>query len=242
MNEDFYVGYIPRAPRELAQWMGRIVGLVVVLAWAIAVTLALAQGPFAPATFEYGSPRTFSGTVRAFPAPSIGLDNGKTALLVAPGKHGAGPLISSYDLRSVDLSGTRIQRDGDLMIEVLPGTIRPVSERAAAPETWTPVGTRELSGEIADSKCYLGVMNPGEGKVHRDCAARCISGGIPPAFIARDANGRRKLFLLTGKEGRAINHEVLSYVGEPVTISGNLFRSGERFRIEIEPKQIRRLE
>jgi hypothetical protein len=27
-----------------------------------------------------------------------------------------------------------------------------------------------LTGEIVDSKCYLGVMNPGQGKVHRDCA------------------------------------------------------------------------
>lgn len=242
MNDDFYVGYIPRAPRGLARWIGPIVGLTVVGAGAIAVTLALAQAPFAAAIFEYGSPRTFNGIIREFPAPSIGLDNGKSALLVGPGKHGAGPLIRGYDLRTVDLSGMRIQRGGDLMIEVVPGSIRPASERAAAPETWTSLGSTELSGEIADSKCYLGVMNPGEGKVHRDCAARCISGGIPPAFIARDANGRRRLFLLTGPNGRAINHDVLSYVGEPVVISGNVFRSGERFRIEIEPERIRRME
>ena len=36
------------------------------------------------------------------------------------------------------------------------------------------LGPVELTGEIADSKCWLGVMNPGEGTVHRDCARRCL--------------------------------------------------------------------
>ena len=46
----------------------------------------------------------------------------------------------------------------------------------------TDLDTFTLIGEIVDSKRYLGVMNPGNGKVHRDCAVRCLSGGIPPIF------------------------------------------------------------
>ena len=85
-------------------------------------------------------------------------------------------------------------------------------------------------------------MNPGEGKVHRDCAARCISGGIPPALIAADATGKRRMFLLTGPHGDPINRQVLPFVGEPVSIRGQVFRSAEVWRIEAHVADIRRSE
>jgi len=78
----------------------------------------------------------------------------------------------------------------------------------------------ELTGEIVDSKCYLGVMNPGNGKVHRDCAVRCISGGIPPAFLVRDADGRSKILLLTNWNSEHLNH-----IAERITLRGHLTRS-----------------
>jgi hypothetical protein len=51
------------------------------------------------------------------------------------------------------------------------------------------LGAFTLVGEIVDSKCYLGIMNPGETNPHRECAALCIGGGIPPLIIAHDADG-----------------------------------------------------
>jgi hypothetical protein len=51
------------------------------------------------------------------------------------------------------------------------------------------LGAFTLVGEIVDSKCYLGIMNPGETNPHRECAALCIRGGIPPLIIAHDADG-----------------------------------------------------
>jgi hypothetical protein len=83
-----------------------------------------------------------------------------------------------------------------------------------------------LTGEIVDSKCHLAVMNPGQGKVHRDCAARCISGGIPRPFVVRDASGESHTLLLVGDDGRKLNREILDYVAEPVRISGRLSRVG----------------
>jgi len=44
----------------------------------------------------------------------------------------------------------------------------------------TSLGTQTLVGEIVDSKCFLGVMNPGQLTTHRACAIRCISGGVRP--------------------------------------------------------------
>ena len=92
-----------------------------------------------------------------------------------------------------------------------------------------------LAGEIVDSKCYLGVMNPGNGKVHRDCAARCLSGGIPPAFVVKDASGVSKTLVLSNA-GRL--HE---FVAEPVEISGRLLRSNGMFELRADPGSIRRL-
>jgi hypothetical protein len=92
-----------------------------------------------------------------------------------------------------------------------------------------------LAGEIVDSKCYLGVMNPGNGKVHRDCAARCISGGIPAAFVVKDAAGVSKTLVLSNA-GR-----LLEFVAEPVEISGRLFRSNGMLKLRADPGSIRRL-
>ena len=86
-----------------------------------------------------------------------------------------------------------------------------------------------LTGEIVDSKCYFGVMNPGNGKVHRDCAVRCISGGIPPAFLVRDVSGRIEALLLANWK-----RELLDHIAEPVTIRGRLVRSSGRLTLYAE--------
>jgi hypothetical protein len=94
-----------------------------------------------------------------------------------------------------------------------------------------------LSGEIVDSKCYLGVMNPGQGKVHRDCAARCLSGGIPPIFITTD--GRQQL-LLVGRDGRALGRDALrEFIAEPIQVDGELVQRGSTQLLKIDPRALR---
>jgi hypothetical protein len=80
-------------------------------------------------------------------------------------------------------------------------------------------------------------MNPGEGKVHRDCAARCISGGVPPAFLVRDAAGTTRLLILTGHRDAG---QLLDYVAEPVTVRGSILRRERQWRFDIDPATIRR--
>ncbi len=113
------------------------------------------------------------------------------------------------------------------MIEVLPGSIQPGGASAAA--LTADLGAVQLTGEIVDSKCYFGVMNPGNGKVHRDCAARCISGGIPPAFLVRDAEGRLTTLLLA-----RITPELAEHIAEPITLRGRLLRSEGRLILQPE--------
>jgi hypothetical protein len=69
-------------------------------------------------------------------------------------------------------------------------------------------------------------MNPGAGKVHRDCAVRCISGGIPPAFLVRDSSGNLVTLLLANWK-----RELLEHVAEPVAIRGRLSRSAGRLTL-----------
>ena len=120
------------------------------------------------------------------------------------------------------------------MLEVAPGSVR---EQPGVPVEVADVNLGDIvvKGEIVDSKCYLGVMNPVQTKVHRDCAARCISGGIPPALVTSDG-----LYLLVGGDGRPLGREVLDWVGETIEASGNARRSGETLILRAEPANFRR--
>jgi len=71
---------------------------------------------------------------------------------------------------------------------------------------------------------------------------RCISGGIPPAFVVRDASGVVRTLLLTGETGEPLHREVLPFVAEPVEISGDLVKSGPMLVLKAKPEQFRRLQ
>lgn len=239
MNGDFYIGYVPKAPASITRWITSIAIVIVLGAMAIGALLILNQPPFAKSTFEYGIYREYSGVIEAWPYPMLRTAD-TTFLLVAPGKHGFSE-VSRLQGRGVRLQAALIARGQDRMLEVLPASLREVSTLPVIPPI-KPValGSVRLRGEIVDSKCYLGVMNPGNGKVHRDCAVRCISGGAPPAFVAQDAAGETQVLLLVGSDGRALNHEVLSFVAEPLEISGELVRSGSNLVLKAEPARFRR--
>lgn len=244
-NDEFYVGYAPKPPERLRRTIVRIVIALNAIALVLAVLLVLGQKHFAASAFEFQQFREFEGVLQEHPYPSLlvrrpGAAEGTLPfsryLLVAPGKHGASSVVSGLDGRKVRIRGSLIYREGNTMIELASGAA-PVAEEAASNRvaTASDLGQVTLSGEIVDSKCYLGVMNPGSGKVHRDCAVRCISGGIPPAFSVKDAEGRPKILLLAGADGRQLNREVLDFVAEPITIRGRLTRSGETYILWAEP-------
>ncbi len=243
---DFYVGYLPKAPTRLARFVRRaivVLGFVVV---TIALMLVVAQRPFANSAFEYGELRAFEGVVEAQPFPTLLVarpgetgqqDKYSRYLMVAPGKHGADSLVAAADGKQVRLKGQLIYRDGGTMVEIVPGSIAVEDTAPAVQQTTRDLGSVTLSGEIVDSKCYLGVMNPGQGKVHRDCAARCLSGGIPPIFITTD--GRQQL-LLVGRDGRALGRDALrEFIAEPIQVDGELVQRGSTQLLKIDPRALR---
>ena len=103
------------------------------------------------------------------------------------------------------------------------------------------IGDELMRGEIVDSKCFLGVMKPGSGKSHRDCAVRCISGGSPAAFVARSVGGEVAVFWLVAPDGRPLGRELLDIVAEPVELSGELALVGGRSILVADRARIRRI-
>jgi hypothetical protein len=238
---DFYVGYLPKAPAALARFVRRVILLLCLLGVAIALALVTGQMPFANSAFEYGKMRGFEGIVEAQPYPTLlvarpgevgSRDKHSRYLLVAPGKHGADNIVAGFDGKEVRLKGQLIYRESGTMIEIEPGSIVPLNSPPAPRSPTVDIGAVTVTGEIVDSKCYLGVMNPGNGKVHRDCAARCISGGIPPIFVSLDGEEQ---FLLVGPDGNGIASDALrGFVGEPIAVTGEALRRGETRMLRVD--------
>jgi hypothetical protein len=65
-------------------------------------------------------------------------------------------------------------------------------------------------------------MKPGEGKPHRDCAIRCILGGISPMLAVKNEKGEANYYLLVSDDGGSINEAVQDYVAEPVEMKARL--------------------
>ena len=240
-NDDFYVGYLPKAPTDLGRIAARITAGIVLAGLVTGGLLIFGQAPFAASKFEYGEYRDYAGVIEEWPYPILVTDNA-SFLLVAPGKHGLSDAVKGLQGKHVHLKGSLIERVPDRMLEVTPASIAVDPQRPrAAPRRTIDLGPVTLRGEIVDTKCYLGVMNPGESKVHRDCAVRCISGGAPPALLARDASGDARILLLVGQDGRALNREVLPFVAEPLEISGVLVRIGSTLTLKADPARFRRI-
>src|SRR5713226_8193688 len=245
MNE-FYVGYLPKAPSGIARRIRAVVVLLLIFPAIVAIVFAKIQHTFAPSVFKYVKVGTFEGTIEATPYPILIVAGPGSAepkasryLLVAEGKHGADSQAAAFTGKNVQLRGTKVYRDNQTMLEVASGSISMKGDTAQSVPPSQELGAFELIGEIVDSKCYLGVMNPGSGKVHRDCAVRCISGGIPPVFATNDFNGSPAILLLTGLDEKPLPKEsFLKLVARPVRIRGKVVKTGETLYLKIEPSAI----
>ena len=249
MNE-FYIGWQAKAPPGIGAHVRKAVMSLVFVAMVAAVVLALAQRTIGVAVFEWGTLKTFNGILKSEPYPHLlvqrpGQSGSQSAYyLVAPFKFGLkSDAIAAFDGKPVTLTGTLIYRGNETMIEARPESIKPVSATSPPGAQPSPVnlGRQTLRGEIVDSKCYLGVMNPGRLTPHRACAVRCISGGIPPILLVRQRDGQPLYFLLVSSDGRPVNQQVLDMVAEPIEITGEVIRQGELSILRSDPATYRRI-
>jgi hypothetical protein len=242
---EFYVGYLPKAPSGIARKMMVVIVVLFAAATTCAIGFAALQRTYSRAFFESGKERTFDGVIEVGSYPTL-LSSPNTAngsplryLLVAKGKHGADSEVATYVGKSVRLRGTLIYRDDQKMIVLSAGSIAVLGDPQQNQVAPKDLGEFDLVGEIVDSKCFLGNMNPGNGKVHRDCAVRCLSGGIPPVFATNDFNGSPAVLLLTGPSQKPLPKEAfLDRVAQPMRVHGRIVRIGNTLFLEMESSAI----
>ncbi len=247
MSDEFYIGYNQHMPARIARVVRPTALVLVALALAVPGVLIVAQGRFSSGVFEYGRTHTVEGRVVEFPYPALEVAGGgaaapRTYWLVGPGKHGAADLIRGLDGRVVRLEGTLIQRDADAMLQIETGgaLLGDPARRVPMRDPLYAAGPVALVGEIVDSKCHLGVMKPGEGPTHRDCAVRCLLGHVPPMFVVHGERTPRRLPLVN-RDGTAFSGDLSALAGRPVAVHGVLLRQGGHAFVGVAPDQIEAL-
>jgi len=228
MSDEFYIGYRKTAPAHTARFVARVAVAMLATAVAVAFALGAGQNPAGDGRYAFGTIESFEGNLIAEPVPHVEISGEaapRRAILVDRGKHGIQDYARAAFGSRVRFDATRIERDGVLMLELAgPDRFEVISDPnpVAAPESEV-AGVATLIGQLVDTKCYLGVMNPGEGKVHRGCAAECLRGGVQPGLLVRAEDGAGRVVLIDATPG-AINPE---WAGRTLAITGTVQKTGE---------------
>ena len=214
-----------------------ILGLILVLP-VVAYLIVTFETPFNSHQFEHGVQREFYGVYFNKPQPLLVLDKQSLdedfdpeALLVGYGKFGAASIMEKVQAekgnlngREIRVRGTLLYGDGKIVIELTNGidAVLDSSSKRMFPVQQTQPKPTQLMGEIIDPKCWFGAMKPAEGKVHKSCAIRCISGGIPPVLKVKQ-NGNNIYYLLIANGTENFHETLLDFVAEQVEVSGDVF-------------------
>jgi methionine sulfoxide reductase heme-binding subunit len=210
-TSDFYIGWQSKSPAGLGRYLRMVCAALFAAIPMLFLLAAKLQNPIDPGAFEFGVERTFEGTLFESPLTVLqinktGAKSGMNFLLVGSGKFGAPELLRGKDGQHIRFKGSLIYRNGVAMIEVnKPESIELIEgPKAKAPQV-VSLGQGTFVGELVDTKCFLGVMRPATGKVHRGCAIRCLSGGAPPGLLVHDDRGDSVALLLAGSEGKRLD-------------------------------------
>lgn len=251
MKDEFYVGWDAKVAPGIGKTVRNVVIVLLFLAVLASVVLAVSQRMISQSVFEWGTTKTFTGILQSQPYPHLLVSRPgnvankpqfSTYYLVAPWKFGLNrEAIAPFNDKSVTLKGTLIYRGNQTMVETKPKWIQADENAATLPLPRSiPLGKQTLVGEIVDSKCFLGVMNPGQLTPHRACAIRCISGGVPPVLLVQQRDGPATYFLLVSSDGKPVNQQVLDLVAEPVRITGEVERLGDSLILRADPSTYHR--
>jgi hypothetical protein len=247
-NDEFYVSYIDGSlGTKTKQTLKRFVIVSVLIIATASLLFSFSQKPFKNATFELLSETKIRGTFHENPYPmlrvQIAENTFKNILLVGFGKSSVNPYLKNIIGETKDINGKTLTIEGNLiyyngktLMQIT--SDEKVSLSKANPSNKMPlknvISTMTLQGEIIDPKCYFGVMKPGKGKIHRSCAVRCISGGIPPVLATNDKNNITEYFLITDALGNAIHDDILPFIGKPSEITGIVEKMEDWFILKID--------
>jgi len=251
-NDEFYVSYIegsldPKTKKTLKRFVYFSLGFIVLAA----IIFSISQKKFKNSSFELTSTTKIVGTFHENPYPMLRVEveknTFKNILLLGFGKSSANPFLEKIKSTTPNLTGKTLTIEGNLIYYNGKTLLQITDDEKIilsndnvlnlVPMKNT-ISNMTLEGEIIDPKCYFGVMKPGKGKIHRSCAVRCISGGIPPVLATTDNNNIATYFLITDLEGKPIHKNILSFVGKPSKIRGIVEKMEDWFLLKIDIKNI----
>ena len=254
-QQEFYIGWMPKAPKSFAKHVRKVLLILFPVALILAYLLSSNQKKFSTANFEYGKLTEMTGIYYNNPVPLIKVyDKNRDPIsipLVGYGKHGAESAIMeienerkiSLNGKELTLKGTMLYGDGKtiLQIDKNDNPVVNIGSGSTFSVIERDLGTQTIRGEIVDPKCYFGVMKPGEGKVHRDCAIRCILGGIPPVLHVQNEKGESNYYLIVGPHGEKISDAVQDVVAEPVSIEAKVVQQDDWVILYAAKENIKRI-
>ncbi len=250
MKDDFYIGWSNEVPKSYANKAKLFFVVALVIMLSVGAIYVKNQQGYIDSIYEYGTIQEFSGYLVKDPIWGLRVEeNGtiKTIPLVGFGKMGPGwtlsKMMETHDLREgtmVTLRGMVFHYQGKYWMEL---TEKENSLVSAGNQTMLDrdiqmTGYKELEGEIVDPKCFFGVMNPAVKAIHRSCAIRCISGGMPPLLAIRENGAFVDYYFLHGKEMPSIAEDILPYVGVPVKVSGDVATYDDWKSVVIDPNSL----
>jgi len=258
-QDDFYIGWMPSPPTSFSNYTRKAVIVVIGLIVFVAVLLSQQQKQFSTAVFEFGKRTEITGIYQNFPVPSIRVITehdvaGNSTYITIPltgyGKFGAEGTIAALEKqnqiqlqnREITISGTLLYSDGKTLLQIDEHDkplLKWSNEVYPTEHSVQELGDMDLTGEILDPKCYFGVMKPGHGKPHKDCAIRCIAGGMSPVLYVRNEKGESNYYLLLDKNGKKINQELKDHVAEPLRLQARAVRYDDWVILYVDPKTIR---
>ena len=254
-NSEFYIGWMAKAPAGFAKHVKKVLLVLFPVVLIIGYLLSTSQKKFSTANFEFGKTTEVKGVYYNSPVPMLKVfDKNNLSItlpLVGYGKHGAETAIMelekekgvSLNGKEVTLKGTLIYGDGKTLLQVDKNDtpVVNIGAESSVQVQQKDLGIQTIRGEIIDPKCYFGVMKPGEGKVHRDCAIRCILGGIPPVLHVQNEKGESNYYLIVGPNGEKMNEAVQDFVAEPVSIEAKVVQQDDWIILYVGKENIKRI-
>ncbi|MEM8802048.1 MAG: hypothetical protein AAGF55_05905 [Pseudomonadota bacterium] len=242
----FFVGYLP-LPKELRGFTLLASLTLMLLFFGAGILIGATQDAPEEAGFRFDFGRqTVQGVVELTPYPIVRVTEGneripagKTLMMTAGGKSGVDMRAMGLEGNIAEVSGIMLER-GTIDMMQLRGGRNGISmvEGEAPQQTTEPLGRWKLAGEICDGKCLYGAMRPGRGLAHKACANLCIAGDVPPVFVSTQPVEGQEFMLITGPDATRLPKEAYDFVGQYVTLEGDLERRGDLLILRLDTPTI----
>jgi len=237
----FFIGWAG-LPRGLYGFIAAAVAGVVGVGALFAALILVALPPRATGEWSSGD---FTGVLVTKPyalvrVPAGGDRPARSVLLVDAWKFGVELGPEYADGQAVHVQGFALQR-GDVTVLQVNGAPERLNQAPPPIPALRDTGEQTVSGEIVDSKCWTGAMNPGEGKAHRGCGSLCLLGNIPALFITAAPDGPPRWYVLADADGNPLGEAIRLHIGEPQTLTGRVFEAADLREFRIDRKSADRL-